>query len=80
MRIQIKTLGRLEIRSDGHELPGFLDQPVRTALLIHLAVEKETTRESVISLLWPDHDPERARHTLSQTLYRLRKGPRGRLA
>jgi len=73
MRIQIKTLGFLEIRSDLQEMTGFLDQPVRTALLIHLAVEREVTREGVMGLLWPDHDPDRARHTLNQTLYRLRK-------
>jgi len=73
MRIRIKTLGCLEIRSDLCEMTSFLDQPVRTALLIHLAVEKEVTREGVMGLLWPDHDPDRARHTLSQTLYRLRK-------
>ncbi len=73
MRIEIKTLGCLEIRSGLQEMTAFLDQPVRTALLIHLAVEKEVTREGVMGLLWPDHDPDRARHTLSQTLYRLRK-------
>jgi DNA-binding SARP family transcriptional activator len=73
MRIQIKTLGSFEVRSIHQELSGFQDQPVRAALLLHLAVEKEATREGVMGLLWPDHVPERARHTLSQTLYRLRK-------
>jgi DNA-binding SARP family transcriptional activator len=54
-------------------MPGFLDQPVRTALLILLAVEKEITREKAMALLWPESEPEKARHALNQTVYRLRK-------
>ncbi|MEE8147489.1 MAG: protein kinase [Longimicrobiales bacterium] len=40
---------------------------------MHLALEGETTRESAMALLWPQSNPENARHSLSQTLYELRK-------
>lgn len=73
MRIDITTLGRLSVRKDGRELPGFSAQPVRTALLVHLAVEGETTRDAVTTMLWPESDDRRARHALSQTLYALKQ-------
>jgi DNA-binding SARP family transcriptional activator len=46
----------------------------RLALLALLAGadQRSVSREKVIGLLWPDHDPERARHLLSQSLYLLR--------
>ncbi|MFW6330527.1 MAG: BTAD domain-containing putative transcriptional regulator, partial [Gemmatimonadota bacterium] len=71
--IEITTLGGLDIRTEGRELPGFSAQPVRMALLVHLAVEGETTRDAVIALLWPESDDRRGRHALSQTLFALRQ-------
>jgi DNA-binding SARP family transcriptional activator/TolB-like protein len=45
---------------------------VRVSLLILLAVERQVSRDSVVGVLCPDREPERARRSLSQALYRLR--------
>lgn len=49
--------------------------PRRFALLAIVAAAgaRGITREKVIGILWPDNDEEQARHTLSQTLYLLRR-------
>jgi DNA-binding SARP family transcriptional activator len=73
MKIEIFTLGRLAIRVDGREVPNFSAQPVRTALLVYLAVAGEASRDLVMALLWPESDAPRARHALRQTLYELKR-------
>jgi TolB-like protein/DNA-binding SARP family transcriptional activator/Flp pilus assembly protein TadD len=44
------------------------------ALLAVLAIAgpRPVTRDKLIGLLWPEHDTDRARHALSQTLYLVR--------
>jgi DNA-binding SARP family transcriptional activator len=73
VKIEIRTLGDLAVFLDGAEVEEFVAQPVRTALLVFLAVEREATRESAMALLWPERDSARARHALSQTLYELKR-------
>ena len=73
LKIEIRTLGRLGVRIDGVEVEGFAAQPVRSALLVFLVLEREVTREAAMALLWPDRDTRHARHTLSQTLYELKR-------
>lgn len=73
MKIELLTLGQLGIFRDGSELVALTAQPVRLALLVYLAVERQTTRESVMACLWPERESHRARHALSQTLYALRR-------
>lgn len=73
MALRITTLGALRIERDGLLLERLPAARLRSALLIHLAVERETTRDAVTGLLWPDRPPERARHLLSQALYELRQ-------
>ncbi|MDX1567097.1 MAG: BTAD domain-containing putative transcriptional regulator [Longimicrobiales bacterium] len=70
--IHVSTLGRLVVHRDDRELSQLPAQRLRCALLVYLALERRATREQILSLLWPDRDPERARHALSQTLYELR--------
>jgi DNA-binding SARP family transcriptional activator/cytochrome c-type biogenesis protein CcmH/NrfG len=72
-RVRIRTLGTIRIDVDEQSLPDLPSQPVRCALLLHLAVEGEATRDTLTALLWPERDTERARHSLSQTLYELRR-------
>lgn len=47
----------------------------RLALLAVLAAggSRGTTREKIIGILWPETEEEQARHTLSQTLYLMRR-------
>jgi TolB-like protein/DNA-binding SARP family transcriptional activator/Tfp pilus assembly protein PilF len=71
--IHIGTLGGLRVEREGEELDQLSAQPVRCALLLYLALERGATREELLGLLWPERDPERARHSLRQTLYELRR-------
>ena len=68
----LQALGRLAITSGGDTATVIATQPVRAALLLFVGIERETTRQAACALLWPDSEPSRARHTLSQTLYQLR--------
>lgn len=72
--MRLKTLGGLWIEGDeGAALLGV--RPRRLALLAILAAagSKGASREQVLAVLWPESEPDRARHALSQTLYSLRQ-------
>jgi len=71
--IHVTTLGSLRIARDGEEIRELPAQPVRCALFLYLAVERGATRDELAALLWPERTTERARHSLSQTLYELRR-------
>lgn len=73
MTIDITTLGSLSVRDGGTEVGAFSRQPIRTALLVYLSVEREATRDAAMAVLWPERDRGRARHALSQTLYELKR-------
>lgn len=70
--IRLITLGppRCFIDDKPADLPA---QKLRFALLLYLAVQKRAARESVAAMFWPERDEEKARHTLSQNIYELRK-------
>ncbi len=70
--LALRVLGGFQVVQDGRELSELTAQPGRAALLVLLALEGSTTRDSVVALLWPEHDAPKARHALSQTLHRLR--------
>jgi DNA-binding SARP family transcriptional activator len=71
--LRLTTLGGLSI--DGDAGPAGDVRPRRLALLAILAAAggKGISREQVLSILWSESEPERARHSLSQTLYSLRR-------
>ena len=74
--IRINVLGGFSVRDDaGNPLAGAAAQPRRMAVLALLARagQRGSTREKVLSLLWPDADDERGPRTLAQALYALRK-------
>ena len=48
--------------------------PIDAALLAFVAIEGSASRERVLNLLWPDHEPESARNALRQRLFRMRRG------
>jgi DNA-binding SARP family transcriptional activator len=60
---------------DGAPLGGAAGQRRLLALLAALAVAGDAglSREKLIGLLWPDAEEERARHSLTQTLYATRR-------
>ena len=71
----IRTLGGLSVARDTTVMTGAAAQRRRLAILALLARggERGVAREKIIALLWPDHDEERARRTLNQALYALRR-------
>ena len=73
MGIEICTLGRFSVMQNDEELSALRSQPLRCALLVYLAIERDVTRDAVLALLWPDRETSSARHSLSQTLYELRR-------
>ncbi|MDF2774071.1 MAG: transcriptional activator protein, partial [Geminicoccaceae bacterium] len=74
--LRINALGGIALLRDGTPVTGDAVQPRRLALLAALARagSRGMTRERVLALLWPDTDEDRARRTLSQAIYSLRRG------
>ncbi|MGH7470066.1 MAG: BTAD domain-containing putative transcriptional regulator [Longimicrobiales bacterium] len=71
----LRTFGGLSIEAEsGAGLTPSLG-PRRLALLAVVAAAGRhgITRERILGILWPDADEESARHTLSQTLYSIRR-------
>jgi TolB-like protein/DNA-binding SARP family transcriptional activator/Flp pilus assembly protein TadD len=71
--LRIEALGGLRVEAGGTEVVELPSQPVRCALLVYLAVERRATRDELTALCWPERSAERARHSLSQALYELRR-------
>jgi DNA-binding SARP family transcriptional activator/TolB-like protein len=74
--LRLQTFGAaLVTNSGGEPVGGAATQRRTVALLAALAVAGEPglTRDKLIGLLWPDAEPDRARHSLTQALYAARK-------
>ncbi len=71
--IRVEALGGLRIHVNGEESVPLAKQRLKSALLVYLSVERSCLREALIGTFWPEREPERARHVLSQTVYELRK-------
>lgn len=73
--LQLATFGGLRLEGSQGALKGAAAQRRPLALLALLAVagERGLGREKIATYLWPDSDDERARGSLKQTLYVLRR-------
>ncbi len=75
--LHLQTLGRLDLRArSGETLAAVTSRPREMALLIYLAAAGSGAyrrRDTVLAMLWPETPEDRARHTLNQMLYRLRR-------
>jgi DNA-binding SARP family transcriptional activator len=73
--LRLKTLGAPLLERDGRPLEGAATQRRVVALLTLLAVagERGISRDSVLAVLWPEADPEKARQALTQALYHARR-------
>ena len=72
---RLQTLGSLSLHEhSGAAVPGHGSQRRRLALLAVLAAsgDRGRSRDSLLTLFWPDASPERARHSLEQLLYAIR--------
>ena len=69
------TLGRLALLSrDGREDPSLSARRLKLVLLTVLAsARRPLSRDTLISLFWPEQDEARARHSLSDALSHLRR-------
>lgn len=73
--LRLRTFGGAALLDGDHPLAGAAVQKRRLALLSLLAVagSRGMSRDKIASLLWPDSDQERARHSLSQWLFTTRR-------
>ena len=71
--LELHLLGRNTISRNGEELVGISAQKQKFALIAYLALEGRATRDQLLGIFWPDREEEKARHSLSQALYSLRR-------
>jgi DNA-binding SARP family transcriptional activator len=73
--LRLNTFGGLVLQQDGQLHTGPAAQRRRLALLAIAASagRRGVSREKLLSLLWPDSDPEAARHSLYQALHAIRR-------
>ena len=75
--IELRTLGGLDLHdAQGRELRVILAAPKRAALLTYLAIATPRgfhRRDTLLALLWPELDQERARAALRQALHLIRR-------
>jgi DNA-binding SARP family transcriptional activator/TolB-like protein len=74
--LRLQTLGSVFLATEsGEPLGGAAAQRRTLALLAALAIAGEggLSRDKIVGLLWPETDPERARHSLTQALYAARR-------
>lgn len=70
----LTTLGTLRLDKDGSPVTGAAAQRLRLALLAVLAASpRGVSRETLAALLWGERDEERARHSLEQALYGIKR-------
>jgi DNA-binding SARP family transcriptional activator len=73
--LRLSTFGGLVLHQDGQLHTGPAAQRRRLALLAVIAAAgaRGVARERLLSLLWPDGEPEAARHSLYQALHAVRR-------
>src|SRR6185295_11260994 len=72
-KIRVRLLGGFEVWSGDRQVGGFESQKVR-ALMAYLVCHRRRafSRDRLAGLLWPEREPEAARHALRQAVYNLR--------
>jgi DNA-binding SARP family transcriptional activator/tetratricopeptide (TPR) repeat protein len=75
IHLQLTTFGVLSLTRGGSPVPGTGQQAKPLAMLAFLAAAgpRGATRDKVLGHIWPDLDTARARHSLKQTVYALRR-------
>jgi DNA-binding SARP family transcriptional activator len=76
--LRLHTFGGVVLREDGVPQAGAASQRKRLALLVLIATagERAISRETILGYLWPELDPERAKHALNQAVYSLHRASR----
>ena len=73
MPTRLTTLGAPSVEAEGLDAGAIARQPLRFALLTYLAMEGPRPRADVLAKFWGDRPEDRARATLNQTVYQLRR-------
>jgi len=77
VRFVFTTLGSTDLKStSGDSLTSVLSQPKRVALLAYLGMGGRggfVRRDTLLALFWPSATSEKARHSLRQSIYVLRR-------
>jgi DNA-binding SARP family transcriptional activator/membrane-associated phospholipid phosphatase len=71
--LRLQLLGGFRAEAEALDVSVLARQPRRAALLTLVAVERSIPRERLIATLWPEAEPDRARHSLNQGIYYLRR-------
>src|SRR5687767_9255031 len=71
--IRIRTLGTPMITVGDREIPPKARALFHLVLYMGLERGRRISRKDLAALIWGDADPEKANHSLRQTLYELRK-------
>jgi len=73
--LRLSTFGGLVLQQDGRLHTGPASQRRRLALLAVVAASgrRGVSRDKLLSLLWPDSEPEAGRHSLYQALHAIRR-------
>jgi len=54
MILRLTTLGNPRVLLNGEDLPSLPGKPVTFGLLVFLGVEREATRDRLVSVFWPE--------------------------
>ena len=73
--LTLQLFGGCTLASNGEAITGPAVQRRRLALLALLAVSpgQSLSRDKLVAYFWPEEERDRARHFLSDSLFRLRK-------
>ena len=69
--IEVSTLGDRSVRREGIEIAGLSNDRQRFTLLVYLALQGPVSRRQLVTVMWPETEPEHAQHLLSQTIASL---------
>jgi DNA-binding SARP family transcriptional activator len=73
--LRLRTLGGAAVEGETGPIGGVAAQRKSLALLALLALagDRGISRDKLLAYLWPETDPDRAGHRLTQALYALRR-------
>ncbi len=69
--IEVSTLGDRSVRREGIEIAGLSKDRQRFTLLVYLALQGPVSRRQLVTVMWPETEPEHGQHLLSQTIASL---------
>ena len=72
--MRLRTFGGLWVENpEGDAAPGLRPRPLALLAILAASGAKGVSRDRVLGVLWPDTEEERARQSLSQAIYSLRR-------